>query len=79
VFLDFIQLERITGKNIADAILQKLHSWGLCLSDLRGQCYDGSSNMVGAKSGCKALVQEQAPMALFTHCAAHQLNLSIFA
>ena len=35
--------------------------------------------MAGAKSGCKALVQEQAPMALYTHCAAHQLNLSIVA
>jgi len=79
VFLDFVQVERITGKNIADAILQKFSSWELCLSDLRGQCYDGSSNMAGAKSGCKALVQEQAPMALYTHCAAHQLNLSIVA
>ena len=79
VFLDFVLVERITGRNIAEAILQKLSSWELCLSDLRGQCYDGSSNMAGAKSGCKALVQEQAPMALYTHCAAHQLNLSIVA
>ena len=32
-----------------------------------------------AKLGCKALVQEKAPMALCIHCAAHQLNSSIVA
>ena len=72
-FLDFIQVERITGRDIAEALLQRLSSWELCLSDLRGQCYDGSSNMAGAKSGCRAIVQEQAPIAMYTHCAAHQL------
>ena len=47
------------------------------MGDLRGQCYDGSSNMSGAKSGCRALVQEKAPLALYTDCAAHQLILAI--
>jgi len=79
VFLDYVQLDRITGREIADAILSKLESWELNVDDLRGQCYDGGSNMSGAKSGCRALVQERAPLALYTHCAAHQLNLAIVA
>lgn len=33
MFMDFIEVERITGK---EAILQHLSEWGLCLGDLRG-------------------------------------------
>jgi len=79
MFLDFVEVQRITGKEIADAILGRLTAWKLCIDNLRGQCYDGSSNMAGAKSGCRALIQQQAPLALYTHCAAHQLNLAIVA
>jgi len=33
--------------------------------------------MAGARSGCKAIILQKAPMAVYTHCAAHQLNLAI--
>ena len=33
--------------------------------------------MSGARNGCKEIVQKQAPMAVYTHCAAHRLNLAI--
>jgi len=65
--------------SIAEAILHHLQLWKLPLVNLRGQCYDGSSNMAGARSGCKAIILQQAPMALYTHCAAHQLNLAVVA
>ena len=77
VFIDFIEVERITGQVLADTVLQCLAIWDLPLSYLRGQCYDGSSNMSGARSGCRTIVQQQAPMAIYTHCAAHQLNLAV--
>ena len=76
MFLDFVQVDR-TGRELASAILHRLRTWGLPLSILRGQCYDGASNMAGSRSGCSALIQQQAPMALYTHCAAHQLNLAV--
>ena len=44
---------------------------------MRGQCYDGASNMSGARCGVKAVVQEAAPKAMYCHCAAHRLNLSV--
>ncbi len=77
VFIDYVEVERITGKELADTILRSLSAWGLSASDLRGQCYDGSSNMSGARSGCMALVKEKAPLAIYVHCAAHRLNLAI--
>ena len=35
--------------------------------------------MAGAQSGCKVIILQQAPMALYTHYAAHQLNLAVVA
>ena len=64
---------------LAEAIINCLTAWGLSLRELRGQCYDGSANMSGAKSGCRAIIQQSAPKAVYFHCAAHQLNLAIVA
>ena len=77
MFLDFVEVERITGHVMASALLRCLSDWGLSCADMRGQCYDGSSNMSGTKNGCKSIIQEHAPMATYTHCAAHILNLAI--
>ena len=77
VFVDFIQIERITGGEMASKILNSLTAWDLPLSMLHGQCYNGASNMSESRSGCSAIVQQQAPMAIYTHCAAHQLNLAV--
>ena len=77
VFLDFIEVERITGRVLADAILKSLGTWDLPVKNMRGQCYDGASNMAGARSGCNAIIQEVAPQAIYHHCAAHRLNLAI--
>lgn len=77
VFVDFVEVERITGQVLAQAILQWLSTHGLSRADIRGQCYDGASNMSGAVSGCKSIVQQEAPVALYFHCAAHRLNLAV--
>ena len=77
VFVDFVEVERITGQVLAQAILQWLSTHGLSRVDIRGQCYDGASNMSGAVSGCKSIVQQEAPLALYVHCAAHRLNLAV--
>ena len=33
--------------------------------------------MSGATSGCRSIVQQQAPMAMYFHCAIHRLNLAV--
>ncbi len=76
-FLDFIEVERITGRALGEAILHWLGSNGLLAVDLRGQCFDGASNMSGARSGCPAIIQQQAPKAVYVHCSSHRLNLAI--
>nr|XP_027103380.1 zinc finger MYM-type protein 1-like [Coffea arabica] len=52
---------------------------GLSLSKLRGQGYDGASNMRGEFNGLKALILQENPYAMYIHCFAHQLQLVIVA
>lgn len=49
------------------------------MKNMRGQCYDGASNMAGARSGYNAIIKEVAPLAIYHHCAAHRLNLAIIS
>ena len=77
VFADFVEVERITGKEIAVAIERSLAAWDIPLQYLRGQCYDGAPNMAGARLGCSAIIREKVPLAVYHHCAAHRLNLAI--
>jgi len=44
---------------------------------LRGQCYDGASNMSGSVQGVHTRIQLIQPKALYLHCFAHSLNLSV--
>jgi hypothetical protein len=47
------------------------------MSKLRGKGYDGASNMSGCFKGVKARIQEIQPLAVFTHCVGHVLNLVV--
>lgn len=42
---------------------------------LVAQCYDGASVMSGELNGLQSKIKSVVPSALFTHCAAHRLNL----
>ena len=49
----------------------------LSMSRLRGQGYDGASNMRGELHGLKTLVLADNPHAFYVHCFAHQLQLVV--
>ena len=75
MFLDFIEVERITGKALGDAIMHWLDVNKLPVANMRGQCYDGALNMSGSRSGCQAILQQQAPKAVYVHCSSHKLHV----
>ncbi|XP_019234399.1 PREDICTED: zinc finger MYM-type protein 1-like [Nicotiana attenuata] len=62
-------------KTIYDLLLD--HS--LSSSKLRGQGYDGASNMQGRINGLKSLILQDVPSAYCVHCFAHQLQLTLVA
>ena len=44
---------------------------------MRGQCFDGASNMLGKKSGVAKQIQDIQQKAFPTHCRAHSLSLGV--
>ena len=58
---------------IKDVLLKLQLSLGYC----RGQCYDGTSNMLGHKTGIAKKIQEVQPKAHSTHCHGPSLSLSV--
>lgn len=46
---------------------------------LRGQTYDGASNMSGIYKGCQSLISQIQPLATYVHCSAHCTNLVALA
>ena len=76
-FLTFLPMERITGKSIADALIGFLDQHGIPLTDMRGQGYDGASNMSSSRAGVQGRILQVAPLASYIHCSGHCLNLVI--
>ena len=44
---------------------------------MRGQGYNGAKSMSSDRVGCQAVVRQQAPFAVYTHCSGHCLNLVV--
>ena len=66
---------------ISNKILEVLSHPSIFLNirKLCGQAYDGASVMSSDKAGVQAKIKEVSPMALYTQCYSHCLNLSIAA
>ena len=76
-FIKFIHCnEGVSGEALKDKIIDCLvNELNLDVENCRGQCYDGAGNMAGKYSGVAARILNLNPLALFTHCASHRLNL----
>lgn len=76
-FLTFTPVHDVTGKGLANKILQTLESLSLDLSYLKGQGYDGAASMSGKFNGVQAHIFKKFPLAPYIHCSSHSLNLAI--
>ena len=76
-FVEFSTLVRVTGESIATQICTNLKSLDLDTQNIRGQGYDGASNMSSDCVGVQALIKKESPLAVYTHCSGHCLNLVI--
>ena len=68
-----------TSASLKRSLDEVFATHGLSMSRLRGQGYDGASNMRGQLNGLKNLVLDENPHAFYVHCFAHQLQLVIVA
>nr|XP_016509660.1 PREDICTED: zinc finger MYM-type protein 1-like [Nicotiana tabacum] len=78
-FIRIVQVRNTTALCLKKAIVDYLAQHSLNLSYVRGQCYDGASNMQGDLRGLKTLIQQESKSAYSIHCFAHQLQLTLVA
>ncbi|XP_062206140.1 uncharacterized protein LOC133908020 [Phragmites australis] len=76
-FLGVVNVEDTTSSTLKTAIGNLLMDHQLSFSMVRGQGYDGASNMKGHINGLKKLIMDESPSAYYVHCFAHQLQLTL--
>lgn len=76
-FVKIVDIVDLTGNGITNTILQELEKLNIDIFYCRGQAYDGGSNMSGKFKGVQARIAGIQPLAIYSHCANHKLNLAI--
>ncbi|XP_042441419.1 zinc finger MYM-type protein 1-like [Zingiber officinale] len=76
-FMVVVHVATTTTACLKEAIDSLFAKYGLSVARLRGQGYDGASNMSGEFNGLKSLIMKENPYALYVHCFAHQLQLLV--
>ena len=77
VFLGFHKTSRTDAETLFNLVKSSLLSFGLSLTGVRGQGYDGASIMAGRHNGLQAKVLAENSKALYLYCFGHQLNLVV--
>ena len=62
---------------IVSVVEDVLLRMNLSITNCRGQCYDGASNMSGIRTGVATRINALESRALYTHCYGHALNLAV--
>ncbi|XP_042423326.1 zinc finger MYM-type protein 1-like [Zingiber officinale] len=78
-FLTIVHVSDTSAISLKKAIDELFAKHKLSLSRLRGQGYDGASNMRGEYNGLKALILKENSSVRYAHCFAHQLQLVVVA
>ncbi|PKU85559.1 hypothetical protein MA16_Dca003299 [Dendrobium catenatum] len=78
-FWGIFHISDTSANSLKLATEQLLSIYGLSICRIRGQCYDGASNMRGEFNGLKALFLNENQSAHYIHCFSHQLQLALVA
>ncbi|KAK4284389.1 hypothetical protein QN277_001231 [Acacia crassicarpa] len=78
-FLGLVHVSDTTASSLKESVELIFAKNGLSLTKIRGQGYDGASNMSGQFSGLKSLILDENNSAYYVHCFAHQLQLALVA
>ena len=69
-FLGFVQANETTGAALAQTFIEALETIGIDIQKMRGQGYDGASNMAGKHNRVQAIIRRLFQV-LFTFIAKH--------
>lgn len=76
-FIEFCPVVDVTGKGLAEFLMNNLKKLGLEVNNIRGQGYDNGANMRGKNIGLQKLILNQNSRAFFVPCSSHSLNLVV--
>lgn len=78
-FFGLVHVSNTSAATLKDGIHYVLSHHNLNIQNIRGQGYDGASNMRGEWKGLQALILKDCPYAYYIHCLAHRLQLALVA
>ena len=77
-FLGFLHCDLgLSGKALAETVLNGIANLTLDIQNCRGQGYDGASSVSGYINGLSAQILRINEKAIYTHCHSHRLNLVV--
>ena len=76
-FMGLYEVSTIEATFLVAAVKNCLLGLNISLTKVRGQCYDGASNMSGLRQGSSNCHSGRTANAYFTHCYGHNLNLAV--
>jgi hypothetical protein len=76
-FLCFIPITDHHGEQLSATVLNCIENLPekIDIANCRGQCYDNAPNMAGRLNGLQSHIQRINPLAKFSPCSGHSLNL----
>jgi hypothetical protein len=78
-FFHIVHVKDTTALTLKKKICDVLSCNDLKIQNIRGQGYDGGSNMRGEWNELQALFLRECPNAYYVHCFAHKLQLALVA
>jgi hypothetical protein len=78
-FFGLVHVFDTVALTLKKCIYSILFKHKLDIQNIRGQGYDGASNMRGGWNGLQVLVSNDCPYAYYIHCFAHRLQLALVA
>ncbi|XP_010507185.1 PREDICTED: zinc finger MYM-type protein 1-like [Camelina sativa] len=78
-FVGISHVKETSSLSLKIAIDSLFAKHGLSLKKVKGQGYDGASNMKGEFNGLRSLILKESSSVYYVHCFAHQLQLVVVA
>uniref|UniRef100_A0A0D3C1Q1 TTF-type domain-containing protein n=1 Tax=Brassica oleracea var. oleracea TaxID=109376 RepID=A0A0D3C1Q1_BRAOL len=78
-FIGLVHVKETSSLSLKCDVDSLFAKYGLSMKKLRGQGYDGASNMKGEFNGLRSLIMRECSSAYYVHCFAHQLQLVVVA
>ncbi|GLT98499.1 hypothetical protein SLE2022_160010 [Rubroshorea leprosula] len=75
--LNVVHVRETNVLTLKEEICSVLSHHNLNIQNVRGQGYDGASNMDAKWNGLQALILQECPYAYYVHCLAHQLQVAL--